>query len=354
MKRIKNKVMLMTLVGLINSSIMGCGTSDLLEINTLANTQIENNDELQNINFEMTPEEEIEVYDEVRDTVKTEAEETVEEEIIEEPLIKYYDAVKALVDVNIRDIEGNIIGVLPEGKTLSCIDSTLEKFEVSYYDNIGYISNEYAEIVYLPYINRDVKKIMYALDEIELVIPEELTESGIDEIVVIPELECFSIYEEYEDGYLVSTNDYIGYVKRENLQELSGTFVVVDISDQELRLYVDNEIVVSSPVVTGKPSTPSDIGLFAIYDISYTRDLVGPGYRSYVDIMMKYNRGEGLHDAEYHTCADGGNHGWRDISEFGGNTYLTDGSHGCVNMPRDEVMEVSEYVEVGTPVLVKK
>lgn len=354
MKRIKDKVVLMALVGLINSSIMGCGTSNLLETETLANTQIENNDELQDIEYEMTPEEEIEVYDEVRESVKTEAEEEIIEEIVEEPLFAYYDAVRATNDVNIRDIDGNVIGVLPEGQTLPWVDSTFDKFEVAYYDNFGYVSNEYAEMVSLPSVNREITKIMYALEDVEIRIPEELTESGIDEFVTVPALESFSIYEEYSDGYLVETSDYIGYVSKENLQELSGTFVIVDISDQELRLYVDNEVVVSSPVVTGKPRTPSDTGLFAIYDISYTRDLVGPGYRSYVDIMMKYNRGEGLHDAEYHTCEDGGSHGWRDYSEFGGNTYLTDGSHGCVNMPREAVMEVSEYVNVGTPVLVKK
>lgn len=354
MRKIKDKVVLMALVGIINSNLLGCGNSNnLLEINTLANTQIENSDEDYSA--------ELQVYEEVKEAVKTEAEEIVQEEVIvetpvveEEPLIVYYDAIRAINDVNIRDIDGNIIGVLPEGKTLSWVDSTFDKFEVSYYGNVGYVSNEYAEMVSLPIVNREVQKIMYALEDVEIRIPEELTESGIDEFVTLPALESFSIYEEYADDYLVSTNDYIGYVSKEKLNELNGTFVVVDISDQELRLYVDNQIVVSSPVVTGKPRTPSDTGLFAIYDISYTRDLVGPGYRSYVDIMMKYNRGEGLHDAEYHTCEDGGNHGWREASEFGGNTYLTDGSHGCVNMPRDAVMEVSEYVTVGTPVLVKK
>ena len=69
---------------------------------------------------------------------------------------------------------------------------------------------------------------------------------------------------------------------------------------------------------------------------------------------MYYNGGEGLHDAEYHSCDAKKNHGWRCREEFGGETYINNGSHGCVNMMHDDVMEVSEYVEVGTPVLVKK
>ena len=70
--------------------------------------------------------------------------------------------------------------------------------------------------------------------------------------------------------------------------------------------------------------------------------------------MMKYNGGEGLHDAQYHTHEDGFKHGWRDASEFGGDTYLKHGSHGCINMIHDDVMTVSDYVDIGTKVLVKE
>ena len=52
--------------------------------------------------------------------------------------------------------------------------------------------------------------------------------------------------------------------------------------------------------------------------------------------------------------SDGRKHGWRSHEEFGGQTYLTNGSHGCINMLNDDVMLVSQYVEVGTPVIVKK
>ena len=130
--------------------------------------------------------------------------------------------------------------------------------------------------------------------------------------------------------------------------------MVVDISSQEVKLYCNNEVILTTPVVTGKPSTPSDKGLFEIYDISNSRYLIGPNYKSYVDIMMKYNGGEGLHDAQYHTHEDGFKHGWRDISEFGGDTYLKHGSHGCINMIHDDVMTVSDYVDIGTKVLVKE
>lgn len=202
--------------------------------------------------------------------------------------------------------------------------------------------------------NESIQKIYYATSDIELTIPSYLSDSNIEETVTLPKLECLEVYDEVDDLYLVKTNEYIGYIKKDNLEELTGTFVVVDISSQEVKLYSDNQVILTTPVVTGKPSTPSDKGIFEIYDISGPRYLVGPNYRSYVDIMMKYNGGEGLHDAQYHKHEDGFKHGWRDISEFGGETYLTDGSHGCINMLHDAAMIVRDNVDIGTKVLVKE
>ena len=54
---------------------------------------------------------------------------------------------------------------------------------------------------------------------------------------------------------------------------------------------------------------------------------------------MPFVYGQGLHDAS-----------WR--SRFGGNIYIYNGSHGCVNMPRSEVSKLYNMVEIGTPVYV--
>lgn len=202
--------------------------------------------------------------------------------------------------------------------------------------------------------NGFIESIYYVKNDTTLTIPSFLTESKVEEQVTLPKLECLEAYDILDDTCLVKTNEYIGFTTLENLEELTGTFVVVDISSQEVKLYCNNEVILTTPVVTGKPSTPSDKGLFEIYDISHSRYLIGPNYKSYVDIMMKYNGGEGLHDAQYHTHEDGFRHGWRDASEFGGDTYLKHGSHGCINMIHDDVMTVSDYVDIGTKVLVKE
>jgi lipoprotein-anchoring transpeptidase ErfK/SrfK len=55
---------------------------------------------------------------------------------------------------------------------------------------------------------------------------------------------------------------------------------------------------------------------------------------------MPFNGNQGIHDAD----------NWR--SSYGGSIYLTNGSHGCVNTPRNKVKTIYENVEIGTPVIV--
>ena len=246
------------------------------------------------------------------------------------------DEVESVLETTEEKIEESIT-VIPD-TTLE----TEEKLPDSKEEVMNIIDNGFIESIY------------YVKNDTTLTIPSFLTDSKVEEQVTLPKLECLEVYDILDDTCLVKTNEYIGFTTLENLEELTGTFVVVDISSQEVKLYCNNEIILTTPVVTGKPKTPSDKGLFEIYDISHSRYLIGPNYKSYVDIMMKYNGGEGLHDAEYHTHEDGFRHGWRDASEFGGDTYLKHGSHGCINMLHEDVMTVSDYVDIGTKVLVKE
>ena len=69
----------------------------------------------------------------------------------------------------------------------------------------------------------------------------------------------------------------------------------------------------------------------------YNRD--GSKYSSFVDYWMRFYEGVGFHDAT-----------WR--SQFGGNIYLTNGSHGCVNMPKDAAIILYEYINETMPIIV--
>lgn len=102
----------------------------------------------------------------------------------------------------------------------------------------------------------------------------------------------------------------------------NGTYVEVDLTKQHLWFYKDGELLVDSDLVSGNVAayhhTPT--GVFQIYSRTYGTDLVGADYRSWVNFWMPFIGGYGLHDAS-----------WR--SEFGGDIYLRNGSHGCVNLP---------------------
>lgn len=127
---------------------------------------------------------------------------------------------------------------------------------------------------------------------------------------------------------------------RQGKDDIGSTYVEVDMGEQMMYYYVDGVQKLSTPVVTGNTSrrmgTPS--GVNYVYLKQKNRVLRGPGYASPVDFWMPVKGGIGIHDAS-----------WR--SKYGGTIYQTNGSHGCINTPRDVMVELYDSVEVGTPVV---
>lgn len=124
-------------------------------------------------------------------------------------------------------------------------------------------------------------------------------------------------------------------------RDYGDTYVEVSLGSQSLWCYVNGEVVVSCNIISGKVtsghSTPR-----GIYSITYKEtghQMVGEDYDVWTDYWMPFNGNVGLHDAS-----------WR--SSFGGNIYVNNGSHGCVNMPVWAAKAVFGYVQKGTPVIV--
>ncbi|MBR6452448.1 MAG: L,D-transpeptidase family protein [Lachnospiraceae bacterium] len=122
--------------------------------------------------------------------------------------------------------------------------------------------------------------------------------------------------------------------------EVGDTYVEVDLSNQKLYFFEKGELKLESDIVTGckryHNDTPSMIT--DIYYMQKNRVLHGENYATFVYYWMAFYRHYGLHDAT-----------WR--SKFGGDIYLTDGSHGCVNMPKEKAAELYDMVYVGMPVV---
>ena len=119
-----------------------------------------------------------------------------------------------------------------------------------------------------------------------------------------------------------------------------GSYVEVDLSSQKLYLYKNGERLLSTNLVSGCVAeghrTPT--GVYSIYAKQTDRYLTGADYRSFVHYWMPFLGGYGLHDAS-----------WR--SSFGGDIYLYDGSHGCVNLPSSAAKTIYNNVSVGTKVI---
>ena len=77
------------------------------------------------------------------------------------------------------------------------------------------------------------------------------------------------------------------------------------------------------------------------YPLTYKQrnaTLRGADYATPVSYWMPFNGNIGMHDAT-----------WR--GSFGGSIYRTNGSHGCINLPKAAAKTIFENIEKGMPVL---
>lgn len=135
-----------------------------------------------------------------------------------------------------------------------------------------------------------------------------------------------------------------------------SSWVEVDISDQIVTLHKKNGTKYVSSCVTGNVSagnaTPT--GVYNIYYKQYSPSFLGEtlsGASKYAknDILlmgdarvgywMPFNGSIGFHDASWRT-------------EFGGTIYKTNGSHGCVNLPKEAAKQIFLNIDQGTMVRV--
>ncbi len=134
------------------------------------------------------------------------------------------------------------------------------------------------------------------------------------------------------------------YYKRSGRDDLAGTYVEVNLTRQHLWFYKDGNLIVESDLVSGNVSK-DNATMTGAFPLAYKESpsvLVGEdaadGYRTEVQYWMPFYDGQGLHDAS-----------WR--SSFGGNIYLTNGSHGCVNLPPSVAKTIYENIDAGVAII---
>lgn len=131
---------------------------------------------------------------------------------------------------------------------------------------------------------------------------------------------------------------------------LGNSYVEIDITRQKVWVYKDGNLEVETDCVTGNVRKGHDTptGVFTLTYKEKDRILRGKKlpngqyeYQSHVNYWMPFNGGIGLHDAS-----------WR--RSFGKNIYLTNGSHGCVNLPKSAAEKIYNIIDYTMPIIVYK
>ena len=133
-----------------------------------------------------------------------------------------------------------------------------------------------------------------------------------------------------------------GY-QRNGTDDLAGSYIEVSLDAQHLWLYKDGNLVTETDIVSGKPVKGRETyrGAWPIAYKASPFNLTSAeyGYDVKVNYWMPFVYGQGLHDAS-----------WQ--SSFGGNRYKTNGSHGCINLPKDQAALIYETIDAGYPIVI--
>lgn len=154
--------------------------------------------------------------------------------------------------------------------------------------------------------------------------------------------ETAQLIEEIKKGENITREpiyNYRGYIRDEN-GDIGNNYVEIDLGAQHLYVYQEGKVVEETDFVSGNlakgNSTPA--GVFGLTYKERDSILRGETYESHVKYWMPFNGNVGMHDAS-----------WR--KQFGGDIYLSQGSHGCVNLPGDKAENIYGMLEKGMPII---
>lgn len=122
--------------------------------------------------------------------------------------------------------------------------------------------------------------------------------------------------------------------------DIGNTYVEIDYTNQHLYYFENGALKEDTDIVSGNinRNNGSPDGVFKIVYKQSPATLVGENYSSDVTYFMPFAYNVGIHDAS-----------WR--SQFGGEIYKSNGSHGCINVPEEAAKTLYDILEVGTPVI---
>jgi len=147
-----------------------------------------------------------------------------------------------------------------------------------------------------------------------------------------------------QDAILEPVYDYTWYWLEQypyNFYIDEMTYVEISLDNQYMWFYKDGKLLVETPVVTGCIAS-YDYTNRGFFRINYKEEdcmLTGPTWNDHVDYWMPFDGNIGMHDSS-----------WR--SEYGGDIYLENGSHGCINTPLEAMSIIYNNIDSGAVIIV--
>lgn len=134
---------------------------------------------------------------------------------------------------------------------------------------------------------------------------------------------------------------YKNKARQKGLNDIGSSYVEADLTNQHLYLYYKGQLVLETDFVSGIMTDPGCVTPYGVFGLTYKTTnavLRGADYETPVSYWMPFHGNFGMHDATWRT-------------EFGGDIYLTDGSHGCLNLPLDKAEAIYGYLSTGFPII---
>lgn len=147
----------------------------------------------------------------------------------------------------------------------------------------------------------------------------------------------------YQGTQMTVEPAYFYTANSRSVNDIGDRYVEVCISQQTMWAYENGELLVTTPIISGCVekgySTPSG----SVWAIDAKKNdwwftTFPDAFSSY---WMPFNGDCGIHDAS-----------WQAAESYNTTTYISAGSHGCLNTPYDAARIVFGHMEIGDPVVV--
>lgn len=125
--------------------------------------------------------------------------------------------------------------------------------------------------------------------------------------------------------------------KINEFKQSNQRWIEIRLKEQRLLAWSGDQYVYGATVSTGKATTPTLTGVFAVQTKLRTTRMRGADYNiPDVPYTMYYDGGYAIHGAYWH------------------NRFGTPISHGCINLKPEQARWLFNWAKVGTPVVIRK